>query len=424
MPRHEVPVPVPPRVFVSHSSKDAALTDAVADALGRGDPKFEPLVDKECLRGGEEWPNQLHAMMAYAHAGLLLLTRAAMTRPDWVRKEAYILTWRRSLDPDFKVFYTLRDGVTREDLAKNGFGPAHLDLIQALQATEPDGIAAEIRKWGPPSIGPATPFEMLTDRLSANLKVDDKSLSQLATDLGAPPLLPWLGDQSKLGVGRVAARLLAGEFGQIRDLLGLINALKSMGLEKPALKNTMRWVAPYWLSPEAAGKFAAAIEGLWSHQQGGLAAMNGECVAQYTAKMFVYRARPFQFQCEITNFESGTHKTDADFYTARICKWLRKRELEKPYDERVEYPDDDEELMATLAGRSPFLFVPIKAPDDATLKTLRTRFPRVVFLLCTGPQLEPPDYTLPVVALEPALNVEREKREFDQWTGSLGALGG
>jgi hypothetical protein len=91
-----------PRIFLSHSSKDETLTRDVAGALalgGGGHPGFEVLVDYDHLRAGEEWPAQLHAMMAFAHAGVLLLTRAAMNRPHWVLKEAYILTWRQSLDP-------------------------------------------------------------------------------------------------------------------------------------------------------------------------------------------------------------------------------------------------------------------------------------------------------------------------------------
>ncbi len=49
-------------------------------------------------------------------AGLLLFTPAALVRPDWTRKEAYILMWRRSLDPSFNVFYVCRDGVSHQDL--------------------------------------------------------------------------------------------------------------------------------------------------------------------------------------------------------------------------------------------------------------------------------------------------------------------
>jgi hypothetical protein len=419
--------PKQPRLFISHSSQDPILTAQVKTALASASgthPGFDVLVDTDCLKAGQEWPIQLHAMMAYAHAGLLLFTPAAMKRPDWIRKEAYILTWRRSLDPNFKVFYVFRDGVTRKDLTASGFEPAHLNLIQALKATDPDAIGAEVKTYNPPPLGTQTPFEQLTFYLTQNLPSAASALNKLADDLGAPPLLTWLGDDGQLGAGRIAARVLAGRFGEIKDLTSLINTLKALNLQKPALKNVMRWVAPYWVSPEAVGRLAAATDDLWTNKAGGLAAINGECVTQYTAKMFVYKALPFRFECRIAEVESGTHKTDAAHFTSEICKWLRARDLERPYDERMNYPADDEGLMQKLKTLPPFLFVPIRVPDKVTLNTLRTNFPTVVFLLWTGEALEPVTADHAVVSLEPPVDTKREKAEFGDWQNALQALGG
>ena len=64
-----------PRLFISHSSRNQALTEQIRDALqapAGGHPGFEVLVDVDRLRAGEEWPIQLHAMMAHADAGLIL----------------------------------------------------------------------------------------------------------------------------------------------------------------------------------------------------------------------------------------------------------------------------------------------------------------------------------------------------------------
>jgi hypothetical protein len=269
-----------------------------------------------------------------------------------------------------------------------------------------------------------TPFEQLTFFLTQNLPTQTSALNKLATDLGAPPVLTWLGDNQELGAGRIAARVLAGEFGAIKDLSSLINTLRALNLPKPSLKNVMRWVAPYWVSPEAVGRLAAATEDLWTNKAGGLAAINGECVLQYTAKMFVYKVLPFRFELQIADVEAGTHRPNAAYYTHAICEWLRVRDLEKPYDERVNYAKDDEALMTQLKSRRPFLFVPIKAPDKATLNALRRNFPTVVFLLWTGQQLESVVYDQPVVTLQPPVDRNRETAEFAQWVDALGALGG
>jgi hypothetical protein len=140
------------RLFISHSSQDPALTDAVANALRDAEgnhPGFEILVDRDCLQPGVPWSSQLDAMMAYAHAGLLLITPAAISRPDWIRKEAYILSWRQSLDPAFRLFCVLLDGVQPQDLDAPALAPALLNSIQRLKATDPAAIGAEIRASAP-----------------------------------------------------------------------------------------------------------------------------------------------------------------------------------------------------------------------------------------------------------------------------------
>jgi len=414
-----------PRLFISHSSQDKALTRELIDELkpALGDhPGFEPLVDVDCLAAGEEWPQQLHAMMAYAHAGLLLFTPAAMKRPDWIRKEAYILTWRRSLDPSFKVFYVFRDGVVEKDLTDRGFAPAHLNLIQRLAATTPAAINLELRAESP-AAAPSTAFEDLVLALSQHIKLDTTALEALATKLDAPPV-PWLPSGIAAATGRIAARLLAGKFGALNNLSGLVNELKRLGIKNDSLRQVMRWVAPYWLAPEAAGRLAAVADELWRQGQGGWATVNGgELDRQYTAKMFAYRVRPFNFETRVADVEPGTNDPSADYYTAAICNWLRKEEKELPPDERV-YPLDDQALIEQLKTRSGFLFVPLRTPDKDTLETLRKRFPRVVFLLWTGEQLEALGFELPVMPLEPAVDRVVESNQSAEWKTSLTAARG
>jgi hypothetical protein len=243
--------------------------------------------------------------------------------------------------------------------------------------------------------------------------------------ISAPAVLAWLGTSTASGIERIAARMLAGRFGALQTLSAVINVLTALGVQKAALRNVMRWAGPYWLAPEVSGRLATAFDNLQTKPDGGVAAINGKCVPKYTAKMIVYKTYPFRFNYLIADFESGTHKVDAEYYTAAICKWLRKRDQKLPYEEQVGYSDDDDELMTELKQRRPFLFVPIKTPDESTLQTLRARFPTVVFLLWTGPELEPVGYAqLPVIPLEPAVDSTRETDEYTHWLDALGALGG
>lgn len=91
-----------PKLFISHSSDDAELTEAVRDALNPpgADDRFDLLLDIDRLQPGWAWEPFLHEWMAVCDAELLSLTESAV-ESHYVLKEATILAWRMSRDPDF-----------------------------------------------------------------------------------------------------------------------------------------------------------------------------------------------------------------------------------------------------------------------------------------------------------------------------------
>src|SRR5271166_864226 len=108
-------------------------------------------------------------------------------------------------------------------------------------------------------------------------------------------------------------------------LSDLINELIGLQVPPASLNNALRWIAPFWIAPEASGRFAAVIEELWQENKGGNAVFNGQYVIPYTAKMFVLKARPFNFECQVAEIESPSNKRDAQYYKEQICKWLREK---------------------------------------------------------------------------------------------------
>jgi hypothetical protein len=396
-----------PRIFLSHSSKDPDLTKAVAAALSAPQPAhpgYDVLLDESVLAAGEEWPIQLHAMMAYAHAGLVLFTPAALQRPPWILKEAYILTWRRSLDQGFKVFYALLD-VTLQQIEEVGFEPAHLRLIQALSSKTPQAIADEVRRLGPSAPGAETPLEELTRKLAHALGTIGGNLGTISAKLGVPQL-PFQLDPAKKEAAQIAARLIQGEFGRYGNVGNVIDDLRSYSVPKEPLKNLLKWIAPHWLTPEAAGRFSAVVQELWENSKGGLASVSGNHLVDYTSQMLVDRVRPFTFGTRIARIELGTDRNDADYYTQQICKWIRSQ------DHDAQYPRDDDGIVKQLEQERPSLFVPIASVDDTTLKALRQRFPNVVFLIWTKPVGSSEG---DIVALIPDIDTNREASELRQW---------
>lgn len=397
-----------PRIFLSHSSKDATLTDQVAAALGTATPThpgYEVLVDKACLAAGEEWPIQLHVMMAYAHAGLLLFTPAALQRPHWILKEAYILTWRRSLDDTFKVFYALLDGVTLDQIDAVGFEPAHLRLIQSLSSTKADDIADEVRTLGPQAPGPATPLEELTIKLGHALTSVGANLGMISGKLGVPPL-PFQLDPTRKEAAQIAARLIQGQFGNYGNLGNVIDDLMTYSVPKEALSNVLKWMAPHWLTPEISGRFAAVVQQLWNQKNGGWAAVSGKHLVEYTGLMLVDRVRPFMFGTKVAQIELGSDRNDADYYTDQICSWYRSQY------QTSEYPRTNPDIIQRLRDERPWLFVPIAPVDAATLTALRDRFPKVVFLILTNPVGTSEG---DVIALMPDIDLAREHDELQQY---------
>jgi len=339
-----------------------------------------------------------------------------MTRPHWVLKEAYILTWRRSLDPSFKVYYALLDDVQPEELATHGFDPAHLGLIQRLHARDAAGIADEVRQHAPAaSVGAMTPFEELSQKLALHLPADPGSLELLVRRLAAPPL-PWWPAKQAPHVKRIAARILAGHLGTYGGLVALINELRSMKVPSESLKTVLRWLAPYWLAPEATGRLAMVVEDLWVRGSGGWAALNGNLVAKYTASRFVERVRPFGFDCCVAAIEGGADRHDADYYTDQICEWMRE------HDNDGLVPRDRAGAIQHINIQPPFLFVLVPSLDAQTQDALRVRFPKVVFLVATGSTLTSGGRQGTILPLKPPVDLAREQAEYGEWVGARRAL--
>src|SRR5258705_202707 len=118
------------QVFISHSSKDKALTEELSEKLRSAvgsQPGYVVLVNYTELQPGKPWPKQIHELMAQCHAAVILLTPDAVASP-WVLTEATILTWRLSLDSSFRVMPVRFPGVTDEMLTREKFGPLMLEL--------------------------------------------------------------------------------------------------------------------------------------------------------------------------------------------------------------------------------------------------------------------------------------------------------
>ena len=135
------------------------------------------LVDMHTLEPGQPWPNQLHEMMGYCQAGILLLTMNSIKSP-WVLKEATILMWRKAVEKKFELFVVPDSHIGPNDLHDAKFGPLALGDIQRVLTQEPAAIATEVLYRLRSIVDRAydTPYETIVRLLSILIKQIDQDI--------------------------------------------------------------------------------------------------------------------------------------------------------------------------------------------------------------------------------------------------------
>lgn len=155
------------KLFISHSSRLddvehkytredrnwCLLEDTCAAIWQKYGDRVEVLVDKDGLIPGEDWNHRLNLWLAECHVAIVLFSKRAVEKSDWVAKEAAILSWRAGLDKDFTLIPVMLDGEsTPEDLAKDFLGVLRIDTNQCIRnaKTAGDILAGIVRKLGGP----------------------------------------------------------------------------------------------------------------------------------------------------------------------------------------------------------------------------------------------------------------------------------
>jgi len=208
------------KLFVSHSSRlddqehdyadDQAnwrLLREVCDALeARCQDSIQLLVDWSGLTAGDDWNRELNLWLAECHAAVVLVSKRALKRSDWVAKEASILGWRRALDPSFLLIPVLIAGEsTKRDLATGFFGSLDMDRIQCVDVPRSaqaivEGIA---KRLGAPADLAArraqTPLELLQGGIAHLLAqtATEASLETAAVALGCTAVDPRVSNRER-----------------------------------------------------------------------------------------------------------------------------------------------------------------------------------------------------------------------------------
>jgi len=142
-----------PKVFISHSTSELSSGDRcvkLKEYLAETLPNcgWDVLIDKDIIPG-EYWRMDIIHNLTEAQAGIILFNEKAVSESKWVAAEALILSFRKSINPDFQVIPVLLDGKNIKETCFNQYEPFQLKEIQVIyddRPITPEELGREIIK--------------------------------------------------------------------------------------------------------------------------------------------------------------------------------------------------------------------------------------------------------------------------------------
>ena len=157
------------KIFISHSCKDLELKksdrknadkvtrwkrlnyaclarEKIVDGLGKpkkgGGLGYKVLLDKDRLEPGDDWRAKLHGWLGTCDGAVILLSEDSI-QSDWLRKEATILTWRKSLRSELLLVPVFLGDLRSNALTECGLGCLHLADEEAARLAPDDDLPGD-----------------------------------------------------------------------------------------------------------------------------------------------------------------------------------------------------------------------------------------------------------------------------------------
>jgi hypothetical protein len=412
-------------IFISHACKiasdgeDPRLTHA-RDIRGRICAHLEaaghkPLLDVESLKPGDDWRARLHRWLGECDGAVILFDSLSVTS-DWVRKEATILAWRRSLNDRLVLVPVFLGDFRAADLDEAGYG------------------ALDVARWQGASIEEAELADVPVERVAA-------AFDRLAPEEDDDnPMRIWLEDVSSLLADTDAAHLnrarkaLGVDDDDWREwdnahvtlahqllhsgLAGALDALSHLkaGMRHEPFERLIDQLHFTWVDSGA----AAHLGGLLAAQRKPIALINAG--DHETGKDYVRRAH-----CR--RIENGRFIRATDVVGEGGVEELLPRYEEAFIVGAAHRPDRPNPLLANPDLLGAFLTEPPKyvllgpgAAQGPLLERLRTKYAGAAFVLLAGSEVTSAQDLPDTVLVEPLLSpdvlnvVVRIRFELDNLT--------
>jgi hypothetical protein len=394
---------VKPRVFISHSAKESLASETIEALYDELSGRFDVFLDRERLRGGDWWQDEIYRALASCHAAVLVLSDAAVNDSYWVGHEASILSLRAHVEPNFVVVPAFLPPVTPADLGSRQWEPRNLAAIQGVQGNDPAALARQVNGLLDPvatRYDASAPGFRLEQHVAGQLETVPERVVELAACCVELDVTAWTARGDKHAA--LAQRLLAA------DLHRLYDAAAELHVHDPVTaRNVFSLAAPSWVHPDAAAALLSVVE---SDQLPKAAAVNSD--AEDTCRMYVRRA-DYRLQLDVLGLGQD-ERAEAELSAGIRAALLELYGLEEP--------DDVNEVLS----RDPaVLIVPHPPPArDAVDGALRP-YSNITLFFMTGaegrPILESSGLSY-AVYLEPELEPARERSSLTAFRSGMHRL--
>jgi hypothetical protein len=396
------------KLFISHSSKteqNLTLLKQVCDALAQ--QKFDVLVDKSGkIPEGEEWFRYLAEWMAECNAAIILFSRAAFEQSDWVRAEATILSWRKRIQPKFKLVGVLLDDVEPEEFDDDHFFKviriSDFQFIRdfdsndlALTVSEISQALDDLKNQELPA--PFLELARLGRDILNNLKQEPLQDAWNALNSANKPI--W---QPGMDFGDALARMLLRDpSNALKNLHQLLKKLAHV-LNKEQAHKLLEIFKGQWVNPEAAAELC------WLRHNRQSVAINSSEAENFTGHCYARRAWCYPINYKLIS--AGTSRT--------------LKEIDEVLLENFGKSNRRQAQRRLQSLKEPLLLVFPHSegsdayehfPDETLLEQINATYPMATVLVETGSKV-PNEITNYVTPLEPLLRQDVEYDQFDSYT--------
>lgn len=395
------------KLFISHSSKteeNLHLLKKVCDALAEA--HFNVLVDQGGkIPTGEEWYRYLAEWMAECDAAVILFSRAAFEQSQWVRNEAAILSWRKRIQPSFKLVGVLLDDVTPEEFDDDCFYKiiriSDFQFVRDFDSNDLDqNISKIVEELGDPqSEAIPSPFQNLSEMASDILSTLSEDLLTRTWNklngIDKPKWLPGMDYSDAL-----VRMLLRDPKKSLENILKLLeNVIHVLGAEKSRMLTEI--LKGLWVNPEAASELC------WHRENKQAIAINCSEFVDFTGPCYVRRSWPHPQVSKLIS--AGTCRTLEDIHEVLLSAFNKSNARQA--ERRLKKSTDP--LLLVFPHASEYQQVE-NLPDESLLQEINKNFPMVTIVVQTGSTILP-GYAGNIKMLDPLLTSNEEDDQFERY---------